>query len=109
MPIKDCFTKYKLSKDKIAEFENLVTAGMDEYQAARQIVLSEHESLHTRLNDIRKQLKVKPISYTKQDDVTPKIKEVKDKYKPKPKAEAPTPKPKEQTPVSETPKTQAKE
>jgi len=109
MPIKDCFTKYKLSKDKIAEFENLVTAGMDEYQAARQIVLSEHESLHTRLNDIRKQLKVKPISYTKQDDVTPKIKEVKDKYKPKPKAESPTPKPKEQTPVSETPKTQAKE
>lgn len=59
MRIRDCIKNEKLLK----EFDKQVKSGKDEFQAARDILLSQHKLLHERMNEIRKKLQVKEVKY----------------------------------------------
>lgn len=47
----------------LKEFDKGVNSGKDEYQVARDILISQHKILHNRMNEIRKKLKVKEVKY----------------------------------------------
>lgn len=64
MPVKDCLVKYK-KPHLIDKFTKLVEGGINEYQAAREIILGEHESLHNEMNDIRAKLGAKKVPFNK--------------------------------------------
>lgn len=89
MAARDCLVQHKNQK-LIDDFDNKVNGGMDELQAAREVVLSEHKSLHDRVNNIKTklnekldpkdQLKVEPYNeqgFPQQaiDDINKKAKE----------------------------------
>jgi len=79
MPIRDCFGKYKLHPDKLAQFEKMVKDGANEYAAAREIVFSEYEGLNKRMNDIRKTIGLTQIKTPPPEDISPKIKKINNK------------------------------
>ena len=64
MPVKpiDCFKKH--SSPLHNKYKKLVDEGMNEYEAARQVVLEEHKSLHEEMNNIRTKLGVKQVPYS---------------------------------------------
>ena len=80
MPVRDCFKKYKLGQDKLTQFEKLVSGGMNEFAAAREVIISEYDGLHNQMNNIRKALGVKEVKLQTHEDISPKIKEINDKY-----------------------------
>jgi hypothetical protein len=55
MPIRECFTKFGRD-DLQAKFDKAVKSGKSEHEAAREIVLAEHENLHNQTNDIRTEI-----------------------------------------------------
>lgn len=68
MPI-NCFTQHGRD-DLQKKHDKLVEGGMPEKEAARKVILDEHENLHNSLNDLRKQInpKSKLEPYQKQDN-----------------------------------------
>jgi hypothetical protein len=60
MRIREYFLKHETL---LKEFDKKVRSGKNEYEAAREVILSQHQVLHKRMNEIRGKLQVKEVKY----------------------------------------------
>lgn len=61
MPVKVCIKNYKPAL--VARFDEMVSSGINEYEAARDIILDEHKLLFDQLNQIKKDAGIKEAKY----------------------------------------------
>jgi len=47
----------------LKEFDKKVNDGKNEYEAAKEVIISKHQILHNKMNEIRKKLQVKEVKY----------------------------------------------
>lgn len=93
MSVKNCIQNY--DPKLVAQFEAMVESGLNEYEAAREIILSSHKTMFDELNAIKKDAGIKEEKYTdpQKTDVKPvkesaEIKKQKKKEEAQKKAEA---------------------
>lgn len=87
MSVKNCIQNYDAKL--VAQFEAMVESGLNEYEAAREIILSSHKTMFDELNAIKKDAGIKEEKYTDphKTDVKP-VKESAEIKKQKKKEEA---------------------
>lgn len=61
MPIIDCF-KIAKRNDLAQKHQELISKGVDPYVAAREVMFSEHEKLHEKMNGLKKSLNRNGVS-----------------------------------------------
>jgi len=52
-----------LNTELLKEFDKKVNDGKNEYEAAKEVIISKHQILHNKMNEIRKKLQVKEVKY----------------------------------------------
>lgn len=87
MSVKNCIQNY--DPKLVSQFEAMVESGLNEYEAAREIILSSHKTMFDELNAIKKDAGIKEEKYTdpQKTDVKP-VKESAEIKKQKKKEEA---------------------
>lgn len=66
--IRDCVSEYAIKsgkEDLLQRFDIVTGRGINEFQAARDIILDEHKGLFGELNDIKKSVKEETVKYEK--------------------------------------------
>lgn len=66
--IRDCVSEYAINsgkEDLLQRFDLVTGRGINEFQAARDIILDEHKGLFGELNDIKKSVKEETVKYEK--------------------------------------------
>lgn len=74
----DCFTAHG-RKDLGDEFKKHLDAGIPEKEAARKVILDEHEKIFNDLNKLKEKVKVPTETYTRPDN-SEQIKNINDEY-----------------------------
>ena len=63
MPVRKCLEGFK-RPDLLKDYDKFIEGGMNEHEAARNIILSEHQTIHNDLNGVRTALKAKVVKFT---------------------------------------------